>query len=229
MNTPARSRFFLLISFIAFVALASGCATVKDAPLKANAADVDVSGEALVFMTARVANSYKPTYPPKILVTFVQSADGSKELLSFRTDEAYDTGPSHFEHLVAFKLAPGRYQVRQIRAWHRSFPIMATFEVPIYQMIEIKGPGAYYLGRVDATVVERTDEKLLRAGAVIPLIDQGVSGASGGTFVVKIEDRFAEDMRILGPRYPAITKLKVEKALLKPWRQPTEAEMESLK
>jgi hypothetical protein len=209
--------------------LASGCATVKDAPLKANAANIDVSGEALVFMTARVANAYKPTYPPKILVTFVQSTDGSKESLSFRADEAYDTGPSHFEHLVAFKLAPGRYQVRQIRALHRSFPIIATFEVPIYQMIEIKAPGAYYLGRVEATVVERKDEKLLRAGSVVPLIDQAVAGASGGTFQVKIEDRFDQDMRILGPRYPAITKLKVEKTLLKPWRQPTEAEMEALK
>jgi hypothetical protein len=214
---------------MALAVLASGCATVKEAPLKANAADIDVSGEALVFLTARVSNAYKPTYPPKILVTFVQSADGSKELLSFRADEAYDTGPSHFEHLVAFKLAPGRYQVRQIRAWHRSFPIMATFEVPIYQMIEIKGPGAYYLGRVEATVVERTDDKLLRAGSVVPLIDQSVAGASGGTFLVKIADRFDEDMRILGPRYPAITKLKVEKVLLKPWRQPTEAEMEALK
>lgn len=228
MNTPAGSRF-LLMSFIAFVALASGCATVKDAPLKANAADVDVSGEALVFLTARISNAYKPSYPPKILVTFIQAADGSKELLSFRADEAYEKGPSHFEHLVAFKLAPGRYQLRQIRAMHRGFPIIAMFEVPIYQMIEIKGPGAYYLGRVEATVVERTDDKLLRAGSVVPLIDQAVAGASGGTFLVKIDDRFDEDMRILGPRYPAITKLKVEKTLLKPWRQPTEAEMEALK
>jgi hypothetical protein len=109
---------------------------------------------------------------------------------------------------------------------YSGFPIIGTFEVPIYQMIEIKGPGAYYLGRVEATVVERKDDKLLRAGSVIPLIDQSVVGASGGTFQVGIADRFAEDMRILGPRYPAITKLKVEKALLKPWRQPTEAEMQ---
>src|SRR5258708_4859028 len=171
MSTLAGSRF-LLISFVAFVALASGCATVKDAPLRADTADVDVSADALVFLTARLSNTYKPSYPPKILVTFVQAAGGSKELLSFRTDEAYDTGPSHFEHLVAFKLAPGSYQLRQIRALHRGFPIMGTFEVPIYQMIEIKGPGAYYLGRVEATVVERKDDKLLRAGSVIPLIDQ---------------------------------------------------------
>jgi hypothetical protein len=225
MNSPERSRF-LLVSLVALAALVSGCATVKDAPLKANAADVDVSGEALVFLTARLSNAYKPSYPPKILVTFVQATGGSKELLSFRTDEPYDQGPSHFEHLVAFKLAPGSYQVRQIRAMHRGFPIMGMFEVPIYQTIEIKGPGAYYLGRVEATIVERKDDKLLRAGSVVPLIDQAVVGASGGTFEVKIADRFDEDMRILAPRYPAITKVKVDKVLLKPWRQPTETEMQ---
>jgi hypothetical protein len=151
------------------------------------------------------------------------------ETFSFRADKAYSTGDGYSEHIVAFKLAPGRYQVRQIRAMSRAFPIIALFEVPVYQMIDVKKPGAYYLGRIEATVVERTDEKLLRAGPVVPLIDQGVAGASSGTFQVNISDRLDEDMRVLGPRYPALTKVAVEKLLLQPWRQPTDGEMESLK
>src|SRR5690348_3620398 len=176
MSLQARRNFWPLLLVAALAAFASGCATVKDAPLKENAASVDVTGEALVFMTARLTNAYKPRYTPTILVTFIQSATGEMETFSFRADKAYSTGDGYSEHIVAFKLAPGRYQVRQIRAMSRAFPIIALFEVPVYQMIDVKKPGAYYLGRIEATVVERTDEKLLRAGPVVPLIDQGVAG-----------------------------------------------------
>src|SRR5690348_4245282 len=229
MSLEVARSLRLLLLVAALGALASGYATVKDARLEENAANVDSSGEALVFMTTRLTNAYKPGYTPTILVTFVQAATGNTETFSFRADKAYATGAGYSEHIVAFKLAPGRYQVRQIRAMHNHFPIIATFEVPVYQMIEVKKPGAYYLGRIEATVVERSDAKLLRAGPVLPLVDQSVSGASGGTFEVKITDRLDEDMRVLGPRYPALTKVTVEKLLLQPWRQPSESDMESLK
>src|SRR5262245_59124294 len=147
MKMRALRSFLSLPLIVALAAFASGCATVKDAPLRQNDASVDVSAEALEFMTARLKNDYKPDYAPRILTTFVQSASGAKEMLSFKADYAYDSGKGYNEHLVAFKLVPGSYQVRQIFAMTSVFPFNATFAVPIFQMIEVKKAGVYYLGR----------------------------------------------------------------------------------
>jgi hypothetical protein len=219
----------MLPLLLALVALSSGCATVIDPAMSAGDGDVDVSKEAMLFMTVRISNQFKPSFQPRIVMTVARSEDAQKEKLTLKADKPYSATATHEEYLLSFKLQPGQYRVRYILAKGTVFPITGTFFVPIFQTIEVKGPGAYYLGRIDATVVERTDAKQFRAGSVIPLAAQRAAGAAGGTFIVKIEDQLDHDLRTLGPTYPALTKLSVTKSLLGPWTPPTEAEMELLK
>ena len=73
----------------------------------------------------------------------------------------------------------------------------------------------YYIGHVQAVVRERKDGEE-RAGPVIPLIDQAVVGASGGTFDVTISDAWATDEALFKSTFPALARVSIEKKLLVP-------------
>lgn len=105
------------------------------------------------------------------------------------------------------------------------FPISGTFAVPVYSKFELRPRSVVYLGRVEAVVRERKDDSELRAGPVIPLIDQAVVGASGGTFDVKIFDNYDEDLAAFQKKHPFLDRYQVEKAVLPPWTKPTDEEM----
>ena len=69
---------------------------------------------------------------------------------------------------------------------------------------------------------KRQDDNELRAGPVIPLIDQAVAGFSGGTFEVKIFDNYDDDMAVFRQKHPALGHFTVERAVLPPWTKPPE-------
>ena len=76
------------------------------------------------------------------------------------------------------------------------------------------GPGqAAYLGRLTAHLQKRTSDGDLRAGAATPEEDQAMTGFFHGTFALKIEDRFSEDMAGFRGAYPNVAHYYVEKAI----------------
>ncbi|RZI94399.1 MAG: hypothetical protein EOP39_30515 [Rubrivivax sp.] len=101
-----------------------------------------------------------------------------------------------------------------------SFPIMGTFFTPMHSTLTVSAPGVYYLGRVSAAVRERKDDEF-RAGPPIPLIDQAVAGASGGTFEIEIVDAWNEDENRFRQRFPVIATHPVQKAILPAFDRPT--------
>jgi hypothetical protein len=65
-------------------------------------------------------------------------------------------------------------------------------------------------------VVERKDGEL-RAGPLIPLIDQAVTGFSGGTWNVAVSDRFDQDMTEFRTDFPVLEKADAQEDVLPPW------------
>ena len=55
---------------------------------------------------------------------------------------------------------------------------------------------------------------LLEAGVSVPLIDQAVVGASGGTFDVVISDAYATDGPLFRSKFPALAKVEVQQEVL---------------
>jgi len=66
------------------------------------------------------------------------------------------------------------------------------------------------------TVRERQGNEF-KAGASIPLIDQAVVGASGGTFDVEISDQFATDEALFRDKFVALKDIEIRKAILPPF------------
>jgi hypothetical protein len=83
-----------------------------------------------------------------------------------------------------------------------------------------------YLGRIEAVIRERKEETELRAGPLIPLLDQAVTGFSGGTFDIEIVDRYETDIAEFAKRHPFLASQSVGRAVLPPWKPPTDQDRE---
>jgi hypothetical protein len=212
----------IAVSAVLVAVVLSGCATRMQMAFQDDSERLTEKSKPVLLMTATIKNIYKPDYQPRLLVVNVEKPDakGSEDRLNFTMDEkatvaggSPNTGNSYLLRLV---LEPGRYQIMGLRALAQVFPFNGSFFAPMHSSIEVKGPGVYYLGRVNATVRERKGNEF-KAGASIPLIDQAIVGASGGTFDIEIRDDFATDEGAFRAKFPALTGVKIEKAILPPF------------
>jgi hypothetical protein len=90
------------------------------------------------------------------------------------------------------------------------------FFTPLHETVEIKPNTIVYLGHIDATVIERKDGEL-RAGPVIPLVDQAVTGFSGGTWDISVSDQFDNDVTAFKKDFPALSNASIERDVLPAW------------
>lgn len=74
------------------------------------------------------------------------------------------------------------------------FPIRGAFCAPVFMPFELSPGSIVYLGRIEATIRARRSDDELRAGPLVPLIDQAVSGLFGGTFEIRISDNYEGDV-----------------------------------
>ncbi len=201
----------------------SGCATRTTQAFENDADRVTPAGDPIYLMTATIKNSYK-NYQPHLLVVNVEKvgAMDSSGRFNFTMDtkakldenDSKDTGN---KYLLRMQLAPGKYEIVGMTELSRSFPIIATFFTPIHAMLDVNGKGTVtYLGHIDATVRERQGEEF-KAGVSVPLIDQAVAGASGGTWDVVVVDAWDSEDAVFRGKFPALKDVPVQKGLLPTW------------
>ena len=183
-----RAYFFVLV--IALVL--SGCATRTKMAFESDEERLTESSKPVFLMTATLKNTY----------------DKAKN-----ESDSPDVGSTYF---LRMQLDPGRYEIRGLTSLTRSFPITAMFFAPVHASVEASGPGVFYLGHVTATVRERQGNEF-KAGPSVPLIDQAVAGASGGTFDIEISDRLSVDEAAFRFRFPALKGIEIKKSLLPPF------------
>lgn len=200
----------------------SGCATVEDMPFsKDNSAAPDAT-KAIFLMTVTTKNIYHTSYQPDMLVLNVERPDAqsSKDRLNFKIDMQgkNETGMPDVgnTYLVRFDLAPGDYVIDGVTCLNEQFPVIVNFFAPLHEKLTVNGPGVYYLGHVDATVRERVGDEF-KAGPTVPLIDQAVGGASGGTFDIAIADDWAKDESEFDDKFSGLKNAKVQKEIMAPF------------
>jgi hypothetical protein len=220
-------RVFLKLFFsLAVAAGMSGCMTVKDMPLRTDAAQVEMKNDTMLLFSARIVNKVAPLFQPKIITAIVipEGAKDYAQWLSFRPQGPYaesDTGIK--DYLLSVNLAPGKYTIHGMRGLASAFPFHGMCELPLNAAINIDQSGqVLYLGHINATIRERKDDEV-RAGSLFPLLDQAASGMSGGTFDVSIEDRFDVDTERYRKTYASIRTANIRKAILPAWVRPVDA------
>jgi hypothetical protein len=170
-------------------------------------------------LTATLKNTYKTSFQPRLLAVNVEkpNAKDASDRLNFVVDkkakDESDTPERGNNYLLRMELEPGQYEIRGLTSMSNSIFISAFFFTPMHTNITAKEPGVYYLGHVSATVRERQGDEF-KAGPIIPLIDQAVVGAAGGTFDVAFTDGWEKDETMFRAKFPALEGVAITKAIM---------------
>ncbi len=210
----------LLALFLVATALGlGGCATRVPMAFEQDTDRVAADSKPVYLMTATVKNTYRTSFQPKVGWVYVdksgatQVADRTVFTIDDKAKAETNTVEAGNSYLLRLQLDPGAYDIYGFLATARSFPIQGHFFVPLHAPLSVKESGVYYLGHVEATVRERQGNEF-KAGPSIPLLDQAVAGASGGTFDIQITDRWTTDEALFRARFPALAGVVVKKAVL---------------
>lgn len=213
-------RFGALAAGMAALVLGSGCATIKPMALSKEAQAVPIDAQqSLALAAVKVANVYKTGSQPHVKDVRVKTGGAEPKELAFTVVAPFraseDEKNQYEEVLVSLALAPGDYEMIGVRVAAGSFIMPGNGLVPVNASFKVPAGKAVYLGRIEAVRRERKGDEP-RAGPVLPLIDQSVTGFSGGTFDVKILDGYDHDLKLMRDEYPALKNVTVEKAFLTP-------------
>nr|WP_198983603.1 hypothetical protein [Herbaspirillum sp. ASV7] len=201
--------------------LLTGCATVKPMAYSKDVA-TPADDKVVYLMTATFKNVYRTSFQPKLLVAHIEmpNAQSKEERINFKIDDEgkfENTTPEVGNtYLLRMELPPGQYKLVGMRCLNATFPVVTNYMVPIHATLNASKPGTVYLGHVEAVLRERQGNEF-RAGPPVPLIDQAVGGASGGTFDVVFSDRWEEDAKLFITRFPAIKQVQVASMPLPPF------------
>jgi hypothetical protein len=198
--------------------LVTGCATRTKMAFEDETEKLTATSNPVFLMTTTVKNTYK-NYQPKILVAKLEKP-GAKDAdgrLNFLMDNAAkietDDDKSGNTYLLRFQLPPGEYEFVHMAGFASAFLIRGTFIVPLHATIKSTNPGVYYLGHAEAIVRERVGNEF-KAGPSVPLLDQAISGASGGTFDVTFSDQWDAYEKTFRAKFKALEGVEVKKAIL---------------
>jgi hypothetical protein len=212
-----------LIRFAA-VALAcvvvTGCATVNPMAFDKQTKAIDTKDKSIVLMTVDVSRSDGSRYVPEpFVVKFEKPGAQSKEdrqnfKFSKDTDSLQENG--HDLYLVRMALVAGEYKLVDVTGKASAFPINSLFSVPLVADLKVKPNSVTYIGRVSAKLRERVGNEF-RAGPVVPLIDQAVTGMSGGTWDVSIDNVADKDIGLFRAAFPVLKDVAIDTAALAPF------------
>ncbi len=215
------SKYSSATALLVAVLSMSGCATKMDMPYSEDQPSADpAKGVYLMMLTTK--NTYHTSFQPDMLVINVEKAvaQSSSDRFNFAIDDqgTNETGSANTgnSYLIRMQLPPGDYVIDGVTCLNRQFPIIGNFFVPLHEKLTGTALGVYYLGHVDGTVRERVGDEF-KAGPTLPLIDQGVAGASGGTFDVVISDQWDKDSAQFLAKFPALQNVNVQKAIMLPF------------
>jgi hypothetical protein len=203
--------------------LVTGCATRTKMAFEDESEKLTATSNPVFLMTTTVKNAYK-NYQPKIFVAKLEKpgAKDADDRLNFLIDNAAkiesDNDKNGNTYLLRFQLPPGEYDFVHMAGFATSFPIRGTFIVPLHATIKSTTPGVYYLGHAEAIVRERVGNEF-KAGPSIPLLDQVISGASGGTFDVTYSDQWDAYEKTFRAKFKALEGVEVKKVILPPFNR----------
>ena len=202
--------------------LASGCANVNQMAIKKETKTIDTGVKSILLMTINLSRPENSRYSPHPLVVRFEKTNlkGELEKVVFQTDSEAGKTESDLsnKYFMRMALEPGEYKLHTIFGNANAFPFNGFFDVPLLMKITVPSNSIIYLGSVNALLRPRKENEF-RAGSVVPLIDQAVTGVSSGTFDVVITDVSVEDISQFQSRFPALSGQDIKTAILPAWER----------
>ncbi|NGY06353.1 hypothetical protein, partial [Solimonas terrae] len=197
--------------------LLSACATVNTMAVDKKTHDVDVSTKSIVLLSLDVSHLDSTYYVPRANVIRLQTP-GAKEKadrqnFKIDSDGMTSTATGHNSYLLRLSLKPGRYEVMDVFGDTGRFPFHGFFSVPLLLDIDVPAKSVIYMGRIAAVLRPRQGNEF-RAGSVVPLLDQAVTGVSNGTFDVAVSDASQTDIPMMRAMFPSLKTADIRTVML---------------
>lgn len=198
---------------LAAAVLVSACATPAKMGLTKDTQELDTSTKSILLMTMRLDHAAKPSVTPNPRVVHVEmpNAQSREQRLNFLIDgESATLGPDGTEYFVRMELPPGKYKLMGVSGGGGIAIFPGHFLLPLVTEFEVPANSVAYMGRIEARTRDRKENEF-RAGPVLPLLDQAMTGWSGSTWDVAIRDSYESDMGRFKTAFPALRSASVKK------------------
>lgn len=199
-----------------------GCATVNPMAFSKTAKVVNTAKKSVLLMTIDVSRSDGSRYVPQPKVVFFEkpNAQSQADRQNFAMNEDTDAVKLHGRtiYLARMALRPGQYRLMGVSGIANAFPFFGNFFVPLLLDISVKPHSITYIGRVTAKLRDRKGDEF-RAGSVIPLIDQSITGMSTSTWDVTVNDDHEEDLALYRSGYPVLARATIADQILPPFNR----------
>jgi len=211
-----------------------GCAvpTMKPIALTPETNALNLQKKSVVLLTVRTSNQYRAYHQPYVWGVVVVTNDGRVKKETYRFGdlvgglERFEEVKEQFnEYLISLSLPPGKYKLTYINGTGSG--TRGNFDIPVFADFELPPNRIVYLGRIEATLRERKSASELRGGPEGPLLDQPFTGFYAGTFDIVIYDNYDKDISLFRQKYALLNNFTIEKEVLPPWKQPSEAELKN--
>ena len=190
-------------------ALLSACATMG---LDKNATQVDWSKGSVVVTSVELTNEFKPNYSANWLAMSMEKAKGEGSAGGGTAWETVADGKTSV--ILTHQLPPGKYSIKSLQGRAGQFPVIGNRTFSVDAPFEVQPKSVIYLGHIAMINKEKVNRDDQASGAVIPIIDQAVTGFGGGTLQVALKDRYEQDVAALKNDYPALRDMAVIRAPL---------------
>ena len=97
----------------------------------------------------------------------------------------------------------------------RGFLINGMLDFSVKSEVEIAPQSVVYLGHVKLVNKERINKDDQASGGALPLVDQAVSGFSGGTMTVSLFDRYEQDVSLFKDSFLVLKGMDIVRSPIK--------------
>lgn len=186
----------------------TGCATVQNSAFDGETKKLDFSENSYFVLGVEINHAVKPKYNPNTqIILYVEKPDAESKADRFnvllKPAEFQISQNGAVSGYFRGALPPGEYVLKAISGFSRKLLINGNYFLPLDSSFQLEKNEVAYLGKLRArTRKRRTGE--FRAGSVVPLLDQGVSGFSSSTFDVEVSDDSESAKSWMNKAYPAL-------------------------
>ncbi|ORU94230.1 MAG: hypothetical protein A6F71_09210 [Cycloclasticus sp. symbiont of Poecilosclerida sp. M] len=210
--SKARKGLFIFVLSILF----SGCAQLHHMAVNHATTYISLGDEGLLLMSLEIENKFKPEYQPMVTVVYLETpgAETKEDRHHFVVDlEGTQIRENGSSYLLRMSLPAGEYIIRGAYCMYQGAALESHCLMPIHADVEVVANVTKYLGRVKGTIHEHKEGQL-RAGGIIPFVDQSVTGFFTGTWDVVISDTWDEDKELYRTFFPVLAQTEIEKDIM---------------
>jgi hypothetical protein len=210
------NRLFTVI----FCLIVTACAGVNQMAIKKDSKTIDTNLKSILLMSIKLSRPEASRYTPHPLAVRFEKINqkGEIEAISFQVDKEAGATDSELSNKYYMRMAlePGEYKLHTIFGNANAFPFNGFFQAPLLTNITVQKNAIVYIGEINALLRPRKENEF-RAGSVVPLIDQAVTGVSSGTFDIEIKNAEIEDIGQFQSNFPILVNQTIQTSILPAW------------